>query len=428
MTICRPLLRYASSRSFCASCSNENSRMFLKISGSGWNVILVPRRSVTPVCLNSRRRDALGVLLVVDLAVAANLELEPVGQRVDRRHADAVQTAGDLVAAAAELAAGVEHGHHELGRRAVLDRVDADRNAAAVVLDRDRVVVVDDDVDARAVTGEVLVDRVVDDLVRPGGAGRVPSSVSPMYMPGRLRTPSSPFRTPIELIVVVRARKPANLLVGSAIRRRLPVEEHRGYHIRRACKKGIMCRISRGNLAISDAVIGPVSGEQNVASVGRRDEALTGLRARCSNRYCVARGIELARHVVEQQDRQVAVRSREHGELGGLPREHDRAQLALRRERAGVALVELEREVVAMRPELRRRASRGPSPGPRAVRARARRRRRGTGDLRDVARARREPGARDGRERRRELDAQLARRAARARSRSRAPSAASCAS
>src|SRR5262249_15814106 len=79
-------------------------------------------------------RNPLRGLLVVDLAVAANLELEPIGQRVDGRHADAVQTARDLVARAAELAAGVQHGHHELRGGTSFDRMNAGGNATPVVL------------------------------------------------------------------------------------------------------------------------------------------------------------------------------------------------------------------------------------------------------------------------------------------------------
>ena len=112
-----------------------------------------------------RRRIAAPVLLVVGLAVALDLELQPLGQRVDDRHADAVQTARDLVARVIELAARVQHGHHDLGGGSLLDRVLADGDAAAVVLDRDRAVEVDDDVDAIAEAGERLVDGVVDDLV-----------------------------------------------------------------------------------------------------------------------------------------------------------------------------------------------------------------------------------------------------------------------
>ena len=87
-----------------------------------------------------------------------------------------MQTARDLVAVVVELAAGVQNGQHDFGR-GLAAGVAIDRNAAAVVDDRDRVVDVDLDVDLVAEAGERLVDRVVDDLVhevmqprRPGGA------------------------------------------------------------------------------------------------------------------------------------------------------------------------------------------------------------------------------------------------------------------
>ena len=106
------------------------------------------------------------VLLRPVVAVAADLHEQALGQRVDDRHADAVQAAGDLVAAAvAELAAGVQHGEHDLDRRAALLLVHRDGDPAAVVDDGDRVVGVDRDGDLGAVAGERLVDGVVDDLV-----------------------------------------------------------------------------------------------------------------------------------------------------------------------------------------------------------------------------------------------------------------------
>ena len=121
-------------------------------------------------------RLAALVGLRVDLAVAVDLEIEALGQRVDHRDADAVQAAGDLVAVVVELAAGVQDGQHDLGGR-LAALVQIDRNASTVVDDRDRVVEMNPDVDLIAVTGERFVDRVVDDLVdevmqtlRPGRA------------------------------------------------------------------------------------------------------------------------------------------------------------------------------------------------------------------------------------------------------------------
>ena len=75
-----------------------------------------------------------------------------------------MQAAGDLVAAAAELAAGVQDGQHDRHRGDALDRVDVDRDAAAVVDDLDAAVLQDRHDDAVAVAGQRLVDGVVDDL------------------------------------------------------------------------------------------------------------------------------------------------------------------------------------------------------------------------------------------------------------------------
>ena len=76
-----------------------------------------------------------------------------------------MQTAGDRVAAAAELAARVQHGQHDLDGRLALGGDDAHRDAAAVVDDADAAVGEDRDVDGVRVTGQRLVDGVVDDLV-----------------------------------------------------------------------------------------------------------------------------------------------------------------------------------------------------------------------------------------------------------------------
>src|SRR5215218_1477045 len=111
-------------------------------------------------------RLAAVVLLRPDEAVAADLDADGLAQRVDHGDADAVQAAGDLVAAAvAELAAGVQDGQHHLDRRPALLLHDGDGDAAAVVDHGDRVVGVNRDVHARRVARERLVDGVVHDLV-----------------------------------------------------------------------------------------------------------------------------------------------------------------------------------------------------------------------------------------------------------------------
>src|ERR1044071_7510045 len=87
------------------------------------------------------------------------------GQRIHDRDAHAVEAARDLVAAAAELAARVEHRHNHFEGWTSGTGVNIDRNAITVVFDRHRPVRVDHHDDGVAAAGERFVYGVVDDFV-----------------------------------------------------------------------------------------------------------------------------------------------------------------------------------------------------------------------------------------------------------------------
>ncbi len=61
-----------------------------------------------------------GVLLDVALLVPLHFDHDPGRQRADDGDTDAMQSAGDLVAALVELAAGMQTGHHDFERRSGL--------------------------------------------------------------------------------------------------------------------------------------------------------------------------------------------------------------------------------------------------------------------------------------------------------------------
>ena len=75
-----------------------------------------------------------------------------------------MQTAGNLVAATAKLAARVQDGHDNLKGAHLALGVLGHRDTATVVDDRHRVVEVHGDVDAVAEACHCLVDRVVNNL------------------------------------------------------------------------------------------------------------------------------------------------------------------------------------------------------------------------------------------------------------------------
>ena len=135
-----------------------------KISGSALNVIFVPVLADFPTSRIGSSGHALAVALLPDLALALDLDEERARERVHDGEADAVEAAGDLVRVVVELAARVEVREDDLERLALVDRVGPDGDPAAVVLDRDGVVRVDDDADRVAVAGLRLVDRVVHEL------------------------------------------------------------------------------------------------------------------------------------------------------------------------------------------------------------------------------------------------------------------------
>ena len=110
---------------------------------------------------------ALGVGLLPHSAVAPDFQLEQLAERVHAGNTDAVQSAGNFVVRAVELAARVQNRHHHLGRGDALaiDIHISGRDAASVVHYRDGVVDMDGDVNVIGITRQRFVHRVVDHFV-----------------------------------------------------------------------------------------------------------------------------------------------------------------------------------------------------------------------------------------------------------------------
>ncbi len=116
-----------------------------------------------------RHRDAVAKLDEVFFALAPDTRLQPRRQRVDDRHTHAVQTTRNLVRVLVEFAAGMQFREHDLRRRTLRIHVvvvlDARWNPAPVVANRARAIGIERHLTRVRVSGQNLVDGVIDDFV-----------------------------------------------------------------------------------------------------------------------------------------------------------------------------------------------------------------------------------------------------------------------
>src|SRR5262245_10204827 len=98
-------------------------------------------------------------------AVALDGGDELFRERIDHAGADAMKSAGGFVTAVLELSAGMEHGKDHFEGAFLRRRMLIDRNAAAIVLDRNgRSIFMERDPDIGRITVHRLVDSVVENF------------------------------------------------------------------------------------------------------------------------------------------------------------------------------------------------------------------------------------------------------------------------
>ena len=105
------------------------------------------------------------VFLLIDPAVLIHRHHKVAGQSINNRSAYAMQAPGHLIAFAAELAAGVQHGQADLDRGPLQLGVHAHREAAAVILHLDGTIFQQADLHLRAVAGQRLINGIIYNLI-----------------------------------------------------------------------------------------------------------------------------------------------------------------------------------------------------------------------------------------------------------------------
>ena len=167
---------------------SKSNSILGKISASGRKRIVVPVVLVDPLGLTGPSGCPLRY---------SCRQIWPSRRTSASSHSDSALTtvtptpckpAGDLVGIVVEFAAGVNLGQDDFERAHAAIGMSVDRDASAVIDDRDRTIRVQRDVDVPAVAGHRLVDRIIDDLVdqvmQP--ARRRVTDIHPWTQPNRL--------------------------------------------------------------------------------------------------------------------------------------------------------------------------------------------------------------------------------------------------
>ena len=122
--------------------------------------------------------------LAVEMAVVSHLHLQPFGKGVHHAGAHAMETAGNLVAAAAELAAGMEDGEDHRHRRQPCLLLDTHRDTPAVIGNPDDVPREDIHLNMGAVPRQGFINGVIynfiDQVMEALGAGRADVHARPL--------------------------------------------------------------------------------------------------------------------------------------------------------------------------------------------------------------------------------------------------------
>ena len=117
--------------------------------------------------------------LEINPALAADTNLQPFGKSIDYGSSYAVQTSGHLVSSTAELSACMKHGKDHLHRRNAGLVIDSHRNAASIVSNCNRIILLNRHVNIFAEACQGLIHGIVYNLINQmmkstgGGASNV---------------------------------------------------------------------------------------------------------------------------------------------------------------------------------------------------------------------------------------------------------------
>ena len=126
-----------------------------------------PGVALTALSGNGKIFDLIAILEghAVHIAIAADRDVEPLGQRVYHRHTYAVQTAAELIVLIREFTAGVQRRENDLYAGLLLLRVQINRHTPPVIGNGNRTIGMHNNINLIRVARQGLVNRVIDNLL-----------------------------------------------------------------------------------------------------------------------------------------------------------------------------------------------------------------------------------------------------------------------
>ena len=130
------------------------------------------------------------ITLFIYLSFTVNFNFEPVRKRIYNRSAYPVKTSRYFISSTAEFSACMENRKNNFYRRYPCFMINADRNAAAIVNDRNRIILINCHMNCIAKTGQSFINGIIHYFINKmmkSSAGRT-SNIHSGSFPNRFKT------------------------------------------------------------------------------------------------------------------------------------------------------------------------------------------------------------------------------------------------
>ena len=102
---------------------------------------------------------------VVLFIIPPNTQFKVIRQRINNRHTHAVQTTRDLIRIIIKFTTGMQLCHNNFSRRNTFFFVHINRDTTTVITNRHRPIIVNDHINMVGMTGQSLVNAIVNDFI-----------------------------------------------------------------------------------------------------------------------------------------------------------------------------------------------------------------------------------------------------------------------